>query len=549
MKKESRAISTFLAIILILAFTIIGAFVSYMWVMAGYYNMPENTTLLVVEDIVFPTNNFTYFNVTVLNPSNSALDVNITAFILSVETKNETFVIGIAEPELPFLIKKATRQSFRCLNDWSNFAGETVRIEPIAEDASTKSYPYFTPSAKLSIYGFDASEKIEYFNVTVQNSPQSAINLTISEIMISDFSVNATPPLNRTLAPGGNETFRCHFNWGTMIGQNATITVKTAEGFHQTYEAGKIPGAFVYINEVKFDYADTTYFNVTVTSLADSTATAILDSVNLTLPDKTTIKLDTIPPLNIVPIPVPANQSLTLKCLWDWNTHRDETITVNVYTRQGFNVPGRTTVTPSVVVWNVDDVKFDLDDLEHFSVNVTNKPVSLYGINVTKVELNQNLTTINSTSISIGGQVTLICSFNWSSFVGEDATITVHAVYGVNESLASYRLTLPYMKIVNTTFSNSELGNPYVNVTVYHSKFSRFNATITQVFVKTSNGTFTVDGTITNPRISPSGYRLSSGMQVTMVCPWDWSPYLGKDVTVTAQTAEGVQVSITLKIG
>jgi hypothetical protein len=334
-----------------------------------------------------------------------------------------------------------------------------------------------------------------------------------------------------------------------MIGQNATITVKTAEGFQQTYVTGNILGAFIYINEIKFDYTDTTYFNVTVTSLRDSTATATLDSVNLTLPDKTTIKLDTIPSLNIIPIPVPPNQSLTLKCLWDWNAHRDEMITVNVYTKQGFDVPGRTAVTPSAVVWNVDDVKFDLDDLERFSVNITNKPCSLYGINVTKVELNQNMTTISSTLIAAGGQATLICGFNWSSFVGGNVTITVHAVYGGNESLASYSLTLPYLKMVNTTFSNFELGNPYVNITIYHSQFSRLNATITQVFVRTSNETFAVDGTITNPRISPTGYRLSSGMEVTMVCPWDWSPYLGKDVTVVAQTADGLQVSMTLKVG
>lgn len=550
MKKESKAISTFLAIILILAFMIIGAFISYMWVMAAYYNMPENATLLVVEDVAFPANNFTYFNVTILNPSNSVLDVNITKFSLTIEAKNETYSIETAEPELPFLIRKATRQSFKCLKNWSNFAGETVRIEPVAENASTKSYPYTTTNAKLLIYNFDASENIEYFNITVQNSPESAINLTISEIMISDYSVNATPPLNQTLAPSQQATFRCDFTWGTMIGQNATITVKTAEGFQQTYQTGNIPGARLYISsDVKFDDTETTYFNITVTSFQISTATATLDSVNLTLPDNSTIKLDTIPPLNIVPVPLPANQSLTLKCLWDWNTHRDETIRVNVYTKQGFDVPTKTTVTPSAVVWNVDNAKFDLADVEHFSVNITNKPVSLYGINVTKVELNQNLTTIDSTLIAPGGQATLVCGFNWSSLVGENATITVHGVYGSNETLTLYSLPLPLLKIVNTTFSNFELGNPYVNVTIYHSQFSKFNANITRVFVQTGNETFAIDGTITNPKISPNGYVVSAGTQVTVICPWDWSPYLGEDVTVIAQPAEGLQVSMTLKVG
>ncbi len=548
MKKEVKGVSTFLAIILILAFTIIGAFISYMWVMAGYYKMPENATLLVVEDVTFSADNFTYFNVTILNPSNSALDVNITGFVLGIESRNETYFIETTEPSLPFLIGIATRQTFKCLTDWSDFAGETVRIEPSAENASTKSYPYTTPKVELSIFDFDSSENIEYFNITVQNSPESAVNLTISEIMISSYSVNATPPLNQTLSPGQQATFRCDFNWATLIGQNATITVKTVEGFQQTYDAGLIRGAYIYISEAKFDNMDTTYFNVTLTSFAVSTATATLDSVNLTLPDNSTIKLDTIPTLDLVSVPLPANQSLTLKCLWDWNTHRDETITVNVYTRQGFDVMDKTVSTPSVVVWNVDDVKFDLDDVEHFSVNITNWPVSLYEINVIKVELNQSITTMDSTSVAPGGQATLICSFNWSSLVGENVTITGHAVYEANESSTSYSLTLPYLEIMNMAFSNFELGNPYANVTIYHSQFSRFSANITQVLVKIDNQTFTIDGTITNPRIMPEGYNLSSGTQVTIICPWDWIQYLGKDVTFIAQTAEGLQVSMTLKV-
>ena len=84
-----KAVSTLTVIVLMLCSAVFGALVSYLWVMSGYYNMPENTTLLIVEDVVFPISNARYFNATILNPSNSASDATITAICLSIEGKYE----------------------------------------------------------------------------------------------------------------------------------------------------------------------------------------------------------------------------------------------------------------------------------------------------------------------------------------------------------------------------------------------------------------------------------------------------------------------------
>jgi hypothetical protein len=548
-KNEVKALSTLITVLLILIFTIIGAFISYMWVMASFYNMPETSAFLVIENATFSANNFTYFNLTVLNPSNSVLDANITAFRLTIENTNQTYTIDTATPELPFVLSKGTRQDFTCTTNWSNFAGETVEIEPVADNVSTTLFPSTTPKAKLVIYGFDNSQRIEHFNLTVENSPESEMNLTISALMIEGSSTYTTPLFPVVLVPGQLQTFICRFNWATMIGQNITMTIDTKEGFEQTYETSQIGVAYIYISDVKFDYSDTSYFNVTLTSLPESTISATLDSLNLTLPDNTTITVDTIPTLKLVPVPVPANQSLTLKCLWNWTDYRNQTFTVNVYTTVGFEISSLTPTTPPAVIWSVDSVNFDLDDLQHFSVNITNKPASLQQINITEIEFNSNLTTTNPTPVAIGGQATLSCGFNWTDFVGGDANITVHAFYGSNESVISYQMTLPYLKTVNASFSNFELGNPYMNVTIYNSQFSKIDANITQVLVKTDNGTFSIDGTITNPKISPTGFKLTAGTEVTIVCPWDWTPFTGKDVTVVVQTADGLQLPITLKVG
>lgn len=551
-KRETKAISTFFMIILILVFTVVGAFISYMWVMASFYNMPENTSLLVFENILFPSNDFTYFNVTVLNPSNSVLDVNITDFIVHIESTNEIRIVSTTDPPLPFAIGKGTRQTFKCMANWSNFTGQTLRIEPDAAGSSTKSYSYTTPYEKLLIYGFNATENVNYFNITIENLAQSTTSLNISQIMLFDLDMSPTiPQLPQELAPGNTTTFRCNFDWRILRGENATITVKTVQGFEQTFTATTpFQDAFLIISpQIAVDYADTSYFNVTVTSLPESAATASLSGINLTLSDNTTITPSTLPPLNYTILPViPPNESLTVKCFFDWNTHRNETVTVSVYTQQGFAVDNVTTRMPAAVLWKIGDIRFDLGDLEHFYVDVTNQGASLQQITVTDVKLNQSSAVIDPTSMPAGNNATVVCNFNWTSYVGQDVNITVSVVYGTNESSESLIHELPFVKVVNVTFSNFELGNPYVNVTILNSPFSPVNTTITQLLIKIDNQTFTIDGNLTNPRLSPTGYYFTAGKQKTFVCPWDWSQFLGKDITVIALTAEGSQVSLTLKV-
>jgi hypothetical protein len=550
MRREVRAVSTTLTILLILVSLVFGAAISYMWVMANFYNIPENTTLLSVEEVAFPTDNFTYFNVTILNPSYSLDDANVTAFRLSVEGEDIIYTVEIAEPGLPFLVRVGAKQSFTCIDNWSNIAGQIVRIEPVAENASIKSFPYATPSERLDLLpDLDVYESVQSFNLTIENAISSVANLTISSITVSDLPVDTDPQLPSTspLQPGDNQTYLCYWNWEDRAGQNATIAVTTTEGYETNYTTYPLPGAFLHIDTIDFDYTNTTYFNVTVKSV-DSTAPAFLDSVNLTLLDNTTITLDTVPTLKLLTITVPANESLTLICLWNWTEYRDQNVTVNVYTKQGFTVPSKINTTPSDTVWTLDDVKFDLDDVEHFSVTLTNKAVSLQQILVTKVMFDPNDTAMNSTVIAPGDSSTIQCGFNWRGFVGENVTITVYATEGLNETSISRLLQLPHMKITNVSFSNFPLGNPYFNVTIINSEFSTQNSVITQVLVTTDNVTFSIDGTITSPNINQTGYNLQIDSEITIVCPWDWSPHFGKDITVVVETAEGLQLSKTLKV-
>ncbi len=295
LKKETRAVSTFLFILMIFASLLIGGLISYMWVISSYYNMPENSPLSV-ENVVFSQNDFTHFNVTLLNPSDSVSDLNITGFQVVVESQNETFSAETAEPTLPFLLRIGTKQNFTCLENWSIFAGETVRVEPLVNgNAPVRSRSYATPMVKLVVSGFSTAEDVDHFNLTVQNPQVSTINLTVTKITVFDVQVNCTPSLSTILPAGQQQVFRCAYNWAGLEGQNLTITVSTDVGFEQVYETRAIQSAFLSIDNVLFDDADTAYFNIAVSSLPSFTALATLSGVNLTLADNTTIALRTVP--------------------------------------------------------------------------------------------------------------------------------------------------------------------------------------------------------------------------------------------------------------
>jgi hypothetical protein len=211
-------------------------------------------------------------------------------------------------------------------------------------------------------------------------------------------------------------------------------------------------------------------------------------------------------------------------------------------------VQNKTDTTPPAILWNLGDIGFDVGDLQHFSINVTNMLASVRAINITGVDFNQNSTTIIPTAVEPGSQNIVQCTYNWTDFVGSSIGITVHATYDAGQVSISQTTKFPYFGIANASFSNFTAGNPYLNITVYNSQYSKTNATIVQISINTGNTTFVLDGTIASPKIGTQGYTITPAGEVTFTCPWDWSPYQGQDVTVFVTASDGSQVSRTLKV-
>jgi hypothetical protein len=542
--------------------------------MANYYNMPENTTFLVVTDVVFPANNATYFNVTILNPSNSISDANIAQIYLNVHGKNETLNVTTTEPSLPFLIRRGTEQTFSCKENWGRIAGEMVTVELELEDVTIGKYSYstpkvITPKVKIELTpNFDISQSVEYFNLTIKNSEESVINITISEIRVLDNLVNATPALPYVLAPNQEEIFRVEQNWQIMMGLNVTLAVKTEEGYEASYTTNELPISIIYVGEIKFDYADTSYFNLTVISSEESNEDTTISRINLTVRDEPPISLNTSYPtnINVVPLMLIRKQSMIIKCLWDWNIYRNEVITLNIYTREGLTSPAQTAITPNEVVWNITDVRFDLDDVEHFSVNVENMLCSLRNVTVTQILLNgRNVDmTASSTTLPNGAQEIFNCTISWRDFRGKTTNVTVVTTEGSISRLLeipAVKLEILEENLVFGDFQDSATGItvPYINITILNSNNSLYDVTIVQIILQTRNDTYVIynntayrhDNNILYPRLrpeeyAPTGYPLKIGETITFVCSWNYESYRTSDpITVTIYTAEGFQVSKT----
>lgn len=548
-QKEVRAITTLLAVLLILASAIVGGFISYMFAVSPFFAVPNNVSL-DITGASFQVNHPDYFDITVLNPSYSPSGTNITSIYLKIDGETGLFDVADTVPGLPTPLDLGASTTIRCYWDWGSYAGRSVTVNVLPQNGTGVAFVVQTDFVKLDAKTyFNATESVTQFNVTVTNELESVLNLTISNVVIDGTPVSSLSiALPMVLGKGQTVNFACFFDWQTYV--STLVEVDTVEGYKAQVQKNVSSVIDVEVASVTFDETNTSQVSVTLSNSADSVTSVDIANVTIAYGNITDVISGTLsnPPL---PYRLNINNSTALKCAWNWTdkSYRNISVNVTAYANQGFVSQPKTVKTPAEVKARIDSAEFDINHTGNFTVVITNLPYSLQTINVTEVDFNQTSTNMTSGLLVAGEHAAFVCEFNWSSFVGQNANITAHVVYGVNNSLlVPFQVSVPYFSVMNVSFADSSLGNPYMNVTVSNSEFSKTDANITQIFIQTENATQTIDGTISNPKMSPSGYPLVAGNEITVVCPWDWSPYVGNDVTVIVQTADGFQSSTTLKV-
>ncbi|MEA2089297.1 MAG: hypothetical protein U9O89_00850 [Thermoproteota archaeon] len=566
-----KAMSTLTYIILLLTSFTVGAVFSYMFTIASYINLPRNTNTLVITNAAFPPENAKYFNFTILNPSYSPdPKVTITRIAIQPEKENKLYNVTDTEPELPHETKRGTSQIFRCKKNWGEFAGQNITIHVFATEASGGTYSVATSPVKLEVKKavFDPSISVKQFNVTVQNSPKSAITLNITEILAIPPIENVTPSLLNSypLAPGENISFTCKWNWTQVV--EATITIETLQGYKAKYGTGELHKAIITISDVYFNKVDTDHFNVTVWNQPESPEST--HYVNIT---RTAVIAANGTQLHQIETNVNVNQnsSVTFRCPWEWRDYRNKNVTITVYTKQGFVCSYKTVTPPSVILEIVDTPYFNLSDTSHFNVTLQNSPYSLRTANITKIAVATNETTktiipkndtvpklINPYSLEKNSSQSWNCPWNWghSMYKGKNVTITMYYydVKTLEKFDVSYTLRIPHVKLEIPKVEFNSSTPWYFNVTVYDEAVLYNNVTITKIVVALKNGTICKvfekgeavvnwnDTWLTLP------FALPANASATFICPWSWLDYSSKSVTIIVYISEGFTASFPYEI-
>lgn len=540
MSNNVKALSTIVWIILILCSVFFGALLSYLWVMGNFYAEPENTVDLIITNAVFKVEHADYFNITVMNPSHSVSSVNITMIYFTTSEQFGVQNVTDTSPEkLPIFLERGTSKSIKCTARWGRFSGEVITVHVSATNSAAASKSVRTALVDLeALTFFDAAVSVKYFNVSITNNVQSAINLTLTNIYLDNVLVSNTSLTYGTpLLTDKTVYAQCFTDWHDHSKPN--VEVHTQEGYVGLASSEVAASVGLQITDVEFNTTDpnANSFTVTLSNAANSAASVDINKLVLMYENRTRYTIDTN-------FKVLKNNTATATCTWPWKNYRNKDVNITAYTKQGFVSESKSVKTPQSTVLEISPI-FNMTRTSFFLVNVTNMPCSLQDANVTGARFNQNVTTMSPAqgTISAGGRGLFNCTWNWANLKGQTATITVIAS-GMNQSKS---VVLPAVDLRLAVTFNRSLEMPYANVTITNTAFSNRSVTIKQVVFAT-NVTYTVDGTLTNPTLYPNGYVLYIGQTITIGCPWGWTFYHDQDVTVTVQTKEGFTVSQTFHV-
>ena len=540
---NKKAVSTIILIILILCSAVFGALLSYMWVMGNFYLEPE-TVDLVITQVDFPVDHADYFYVTVMNPSHSPSGTNITEIYFTVEGDNKLYNVTDTSPKsLPITLEKGTSKTIKCLTNWGEFAGKTIAVHVSATNASGAEASAETKFVKLeATTRFNATVSCKQFNVTITNDPQSAINLTLTNI-----EVDLLPIENASLLPGGqNVTFpmnlfngtsvslRCLYNWENF--KNPTVRVETSEGYYAEASTNATASVLLLTTDAVFNETKTDELDITVFNSEDSSTPVDISNIDLTYSNGTKYYINGSLASPSLPHTLQRNSNVTFRCVWSWRDYWDKNVSITVYTRQGYTSVPKMVKTPPEIALKIM-ANFNLTDTGHFLLNVTNMPYSFKNVTVTQIKLNTNQTSFTPQTVPMGERIQFNCTFNWTVFRRNTVTVTVNA----SNVIVFQNVTLPYMylKIINANFTTTENGKNF-NVTIKNIENSLLNANITRIVVRFENETvFKVDGI---------EYIIEVGKNATLTFSWDWSLCKNKEVTISVYTSEGLEFVDTFTV-
>ncbi|MBS7621032.1 hypothetical protein KEJ32_02810 [Candidatus Bathyarchaeota archaeon] len=565
---DRKAVSTLFIIILMIVSAIVGGIISYAFTIAYYAKKPQETTL-TITNVYIDKENVKEFTISVLNPSYSPTDATISRIAVSLEGETQLYDVIETEPPIGdgIIVPVGESKNITCIKIKKDdrdvrlgdligsydFAGKNIIVHVFSLDSAAANIRARVPYVKLDIAEkFDSKFSFKKFNVTLTNSPQSEVNITLSEMLIGGVDAQANGTIKGTVIPRGEHVcFMFNGSWHGAL--KRLITVHTEQGYVFRKEVA-LKNVDVRIQNVNFDIEHRDYFNVTIFNFAESAHYANLTMIKCRLDNGTYIPEKLCdPPVGIAP-----NSTVTIRYDWNWAEYRGRSITIVAYFLQDFETTSYTAITPPPIIVKVlnETSVFNLQDKEHFNITIENHASSLEAIKITQIKIKRTGQLLNGTTevnpqlpcgpIAPGESKTLKCTFDWVNYIKnyDDRNLTLSINVTTNTApLISHSFDfifiLPVAELTITSVERAEVSRmKYLNITIKSMDYSLWNLTLAKIIVAVQNLTAPLE------YVFPKNQALISvGSEVVLLCPFDWQKYSGKDLTVTVVSDEHVEAS------
>jgi len=310
-------------------------------------------------------------------------------------------------------------------------------------------------------------------------------------------------------------------------------------GFYAPNEF-KLPSqTSVTIEDVKFFAEDATFFNVTVLNPSYSRSDAMVDRIQVSTSDgKVHSVASTLPELRLSLAP---GTLQTIKSFWNWGNYTGQTVDVFVLIVGGSG-PAVEARTPFMNL-AVTNVIFE-PSVTSTSFNITvASALSPVSVDIDEIVVNgagvANVTPTLPYQLNPNASVSFTLYRDWTDLQNKTVSVTVRTKQGyvAYKSVTSPRVILNVSDIV---FFNTTATSFYFNLTIQNSAESAARVDINKITVFVEGQNITIgDGDVV-PAL-PQTLEPNSAVQLT--CTWDWSPFKGKNATITVDTVQGFKAS------
>lgn len=310
-------------------------------------------------------------------------------------------------------------------------------------------------------------------------------------------------------------------------------------GYYLSLETNIPEKPTISIINVNLDVQNAESLSINVLNPTYSPSEAIITDVYVLTQDSQLSKVFSIDPTLPYELGIGINETFT--CNWNWGNYIGETLKVVLVVQDGSGAVYE--VQTVEVELNITAAVFDTTDSKHFNLTIRNPPYSAIDLSLTKITVRMdNGTTFNvrevtpsiPSTLSIDTYNTFRCTWDWTTYRGQNVTISVYTSQGYEYSITKPTPNPAQLIINDVNFDTSNFTA--FNIIVKNSENSIETANITKVQLQLEDSTI-VNATIEQPTEIP--YTLQIGNTVTLRCLWNWADHRTESIIVAVQTSAG----------